>query len=306
MHAPLSKALSLGLLLSACSETYSGLGPLDGGAFIVPDSGRIVDARVVDAEAPDTGPFECSPKCEAGRVCECLPAGCGCHLPVGFGDTCDPQVASTCQDGLTCVRMREVTGSRFACTDGRPGSACSRDSDSVCQTPDGCLCRTLNGTVACECDPSPIDGTGLCDKEKRATCTAGESCVRRADPLGSTFICSDGSSGDPCEEGDQTCQTSLGCSCPFVEGREACQCSDVGEAGDPCDPSLGAEGCVSPLQCVVVARGNPPGPTTICGSGGVPDAGPIIGSCDPFAPDPCPPGQTCVGIGSGQFRCLPT
>ncbi|MBI4822353.1 MAG: hypothetical protein HY791_39195 [Deltaproteobacteria bacterium] len=292
--------------LTACSESYSGNGPADGGAFVIPDSGHFVDARVFDAEAPDTGPFRCKPACGASEVCTCLPDGCGCHQPAAFLQTCDPQVAASCTNGLTCIRARQVEGSSFLCSDGRTDSPCSRDSDSLCQTPFGCICRAQNGSVSCSCDPTPVDSTGLCDLEEPATCVEGESCAKRSDPIGSTWLCSDGSAGEPCTEDRPTCKTALGCTCPFVEGREVCQCTELGQAGDPCDPSLGADGCVPPLQCIVISEGNPPGPSTVCGTGGPPDAGPIVTSCDPFDPNSCPPGLTCVGIGSGRYRCLPT
>jgi hypothetical protein len=276
---------------------------VDGGAFVLPDAG-FADAQVRDTGI-DAGPFTCAPACGAGEACGCLTgAGCGCHPVGGNLDPCDPQHPETCAAPTVCSRARTHGADVYVCTDGRAGNPCSKTLET-CTTALGCVCLTPpSGGTDCRCVETFDPGLGLCDRMVPETCVGG-TCVRATGPGGQVyFVCSDGAAGQPCEVGDGSCQTSLGCTCPVISGRAACRCSEPGTMeGAPCDLAVPAS-CAAPLTCT--ARQVPDeGISTVCSGAGGPDAG-AGQPCDPTAPVPCPPGYACVDAGGGLFRCEPS
>jgi hypothetical protein len=298
--------LGLGLVLGACARSPQGAALGDGGAFSLPDSGWFGDvgfAPPPDAGPPDSGPAVCNPACAAGRVCACpgeQADRCGCHAPGGHGDDCDPQVPSSCGGATACVLARSPTRRSYRCSDGREGSLCS-PTDSVCTTQLGCVCLRTPFGVGCRCQGAP-DPSGFCDPNTAGSCPPGSACVALPGS-GSVHVCSDGTVDAPCEPGDQTCRTSLGCTCPYEAGTRRCRCSEPGtEAGAACDPSV-SESCVAPLACQI--RGDPveEGYSSEC----VPPGGPPGGGGDPFACDParpiCPQGFVCEPDETGVHRC---
>jgi hypothetical protein len=292
------------LLLAACSSTPEDR-LKDGGGFSIPDGGQL-DATIRDSGAPDVGPWVCDPPCTSPEVCGCVGVPtetCGCHRPAGYATLCDPLHPETCAAPLECVPSR-VQGDRVAlCSDGREASYCSHLYE-ICSTAHGCVCLTSpTGLTECTCMETIAPDTMLCDRMVPASCPNG-TCVR-VDRGGVVwFFCSHGAEGDPCELGDNSCNTSLGCTCPRIGGREVCRCSVPGDTeGDPCDPNV-AGACVAPLEC----RVNPDqinGTSTICTTFlGQPDGG-IGGECDPGDPTSCPGGFNCVPVGGGRFECRP-
>lgn len=299
------RAILLATLLSGGVAACSGdSGPrlVDGGAFVLPDAG-FRDASIPDREV-DAGPFECAPACGAGEVCGCLETGagrdCGCHPPGQNLDPCDPQHPETCGGSTVCSRTRQQGADLYVCTDGREGNPCSKTLET-CTTALGCVCLTPpSGATNCSCVEDFDEGSGLCDRMVPETCPDGV-CVRAPSVGGNVyFLCSDGAEGNPCEPGDGSCRTSLGCTCPLVGGRERCQCSEPGGAGALCDPSVPGA-CEAPLMCLP-QRGPDQGTTTTCRSA-TPDAG-LPPGCDPNNPGSCPPGFVCRET-EGGFQCVP-
>jgi hypothetical protein len=114
------------------------------------------------------------------------------------------------------------------------------------------------------------------------------------------FVCSDGAEGDPCDPGQDNCQTSIGCICPLVDDVERCSCREPSGEGGPCDVDVPAS-CAGGLVCILA--GNPiDGRNSVCSSGqpGGPDGGIL---CDPNDPSTCPPGQSCE-FGNDGWRCV--
>ena len=291
------------LIVAACSSDPPPR-RVDGGAFVLPDAG-FRDATVRDVGfAP--GPNECVPPCPEGEACGCLElaAGlsCGCHPRGAFGAPCDELVPETCQDAFRCVAGRDVQ-TRFFCSDGRLDSICSKRNDpDVCVTNLGCVCLTgPSGTTTCTCEDEADPTNPLCDPDVPETCADGV-CVRASGPGGIVFFaCSDGSEGQPCLRGStDQCQTSLGCTCPRINGLARCQCSEPQGAGGFCDPDV-PDSCVGSLMCL--PQQTPNGISTVC-SGIVPDAGTEI-LCSPADPNGCPPGLVCRPRPGGGFTCQP-
>ena len=292
------------LLVAGGCSSESAPRRVDGGAFVLPDGG-FRDASFRDIGV-DAGNPPCVPLCADGEACGCLelPGGrsCGCH-PVGmFGDPCDPGVPETCQADLRCVASRRGV-TTYRCSDGRPGSLCSRlNVPDVCATALGCVCLTgPSGMTTCTCENEADPDNPLCDPQVPQTCTRGD-CVRATGPGGITyFVCSDGSLGSPCERGSPSCRTSLGCTCPVVQGLARCQCSEPSNEGGPCDLEV-AGGCLDGLFCIPQRDLN--GVSTICSSE-VPDAGTNDLPCNPLDPMPCPAGLICRQNLNGGFTCQP-
>ena len=295
------------LLLSACRDGPTTRRLVDGGRFELPDSGVFFDARPAptapDAAPRDTGPHVCESGCPDGSVCGCLDdEGCGCHAPRAFDDTCDPQHPETCGWPYECKRGRKIDGLTYICTDGREGSSCST-VDSICNTSRGCICANTPFGTACSCQGTPGPNPLLCNLNDPATCPGG-TCVRVETPGGVTFICSQGRRYEPCVLGDQTCRTSLGCTCPRIEGRDVCQCSEPAtQAGEPCDLREPLS-CEAPLRCTPVQSEQPGTVSTVCTSGFGRDAGTDPLACDPARPF-CPPNTTCEEVFPGNYRCVP-
>lgn len=272
---------------------------MDGGGFRLPDAGTMMMSPP-DAGPSDTGPFMCQTTCPNDQVCACLDSQCGCHPPQGYLAPCDPQVPETCASGLSCVRAR-IGIDRFICSDGREGTPCSKTAD-ICTTRLGCVCLTdITGATNCACTEDPDPNTQLCDRMVPETCAA--VCVRAEGPGGAIyFLCSDGAEGRPCERGDGSCQTSLGCTCPLIADRERCRCSEPGQmAGAPCDVQAPGS-CVSPLMCMF-EQSPQVGRSTVCRNIGPPDGG-VGGECQPGDPLSCPPGFSCVQAPGGNM-CIP-
>ena len=296
--------LVLGLLV-ACSKDKQGDQLANGGAFVWPDSGYIYDGgtRVHDAGAPDSGPLVCTPPCATSEICACLLNGggnCGCHEPQGFRDRCDPQVPASCKTPFDCVKARVASGPVYLCSDGRVGAPCSKTEES-CNTSNGCVCLSTPFGVACQCQGAQTANPLLCDPQVPESCPDG-TCVRVDSGTGPFHLCSDGSEHEPCELGDGSCRTSLGCTCPFEGSKRVCRCSEPGdEPGDACDPTVTGS-CVDGMSCET--RGNPieGGYNSEC----VP-AGTMGGMTNPFDCDPnapmCPPGFDCEEVEPGSFRC---
>jgi hypothetical protein len=286
------------LLFAGCSSE-PGPGLVDGGGFRFPDA-TVRDAgdAAPDTGAPDTGPFACAPACTGSEVCGCIAGDCGCHAPRTIGETCDPQEPLTCASGA-CVHARDNGASVDICSDGREGIACSHTAD-ICTTALGCVCLTSpSGTTHCSCTETVPSDPLLCDPMVPRSCP-GKTCVRTIGSTGNAyFVCSDGSEGKPCDPADGSCRTSLGCTCPLVRGRTACQCSEPSGEGGPCDPSVSGS-CVAPLECIVVGSMNE-GRSSVCSSGGMGLDGGVFG-CNPNDPTTCPPGQACV-LGPEGYRC---
>lgn len=291
--------------LAGCS---GGAGPrlIDGGAFELPDAG-FKDATVRDTGV-DAGPFVCAPGCVAPEVCGCLESAagrdCGCHPPASNLGACDPQSPETCLAPTVCSRTRQVGVDRFVCTDGRESNPCSKTMD-ICQTTLGCVCLTPpSGATNCTCTETFTDSSGLCDRMVPETCPNG-TCVRVVGVGGTAyFLCSDGVEGAPCERGDGSCNTSLGCTCPVLSGREVCRCSEPGtQSGAPCDVEVPGS-CAAPLMCWPQSVPEQ-GVSTVCASEapGRPDGGTSL-TCDPFDPGTCPPGTICVEV-EGVLQCVP-
>lgn len=290
--------LLVALGVAGCSGE-SGPRLVDGGAFVLPDAG-FPDVQVYDSGI-DAGPFVCDPGCGAGQACGCLEGvGCGCHAPGGNLAPCDPQHPETCAAPTVCSRTRQSGRDLYVCTDGRDGNPCSKTLET-CQTALGCVCLTPpNGATDCRCTETFEDTSGLCDRMVPESCPDGV-CVRTTGAGGQVyFLCSDGAPGRPCEPGDGSCRTSLGCTCPRFAGRERCLCSEPGGDGAPCDPSVPGS-CVAPLMCLAQQVPDQ-GTSTTCSSGSR-DAG-LPPGCDPNNPGSCPPGYRCEQV-QGQFQCVP-
>lgn len=272
----------------------------DGGAFTLPDGG-FVDASVRDTGV-DAGPFQCDPACPSNQACGCILDTCGCFPRGGNLDPCDIQNPDTCGAGTTCTRARVQGRDVFLCSDGRDGNPCSK-TQQTCTTELGCVCLTpSNGQTDCQCVETWVPQAGLCDRMVPETCPGG-TCVRATTSGGTAFfICSDGSEGQPCEVGDNSCRTSLGCTCPRVSGRDRCACSEPAGEGEPCDFSVPGS-CEAPLMCVP-RQGLGGQVSTVCGSE-VPDAGTMTPGCDPNNPGSCPPGFTCTEVPGMGFQCVP-
>lgn len=297
------------VLVSACREGPSARRLVDGGRFELPDSGQILDARAQvgppDSGPGDSGPFVCEGGCPDGSVCGCLDDNartCGCTQPAGFNEPCDPQHLETCRWPFECVRGRKLEGLRYVCSDGRAGSSCS-SVDSICNTSRGCVCvQTPFGTTACSCQGEQGANPVLCDPQTPASCPGG-TCVRIETPSGVTHLCSQGMRYQPCSEGDSTCRTSLGCTCPIYLGRASCQCAEPGEVdGELCDPRVPGA-CVAPLECGVVPGDLPAEFDTRCVSSEGGDGGVAPLDCDPARPF-CPTGFTCREVRPSTYRCV--
>lgn len=287
--------------LTTCKDT-SGQRGIDGGAFVLPDAG-FTDAGFYDSGTHDAGPFACSMTCAGNQVCGCILGDCGCHTPNGLAEPCDLQHPETCAAPFQCVRARAEGVDIDFCSDGRLGIPCSKTAD-ICTTALGCVCYTdSTSTTDCRCLDAHDPNNGLCDRMVPETCPDGV-CVRTIGTSGGAFFfCSDGAEGTPCEAGDGSCQTSLGCTCPIVFGQARCRCSEPAQAGQPCDPNV-AGACVPPSMCtpqMVAGRGI----STVCGDGIGRDGG--VGGpgmmCDPNDPNSCPPGSACLMTPQG-FRCV--
>lgn len=295
------RALGISIIIFfavACRDAPAPRG-LDGGAFQLPDAG-FRDASVRDAGDHDAGPFVCDPSCAAELACGCVSGACGCLQPGGHGSACDPQAPATCAEPTACVPVRRAGSDAFLCTDGREGSACSK-TDDRCTTRLGCVCLTNASAITdCRCTETWDPAERLCDRMVPETCPGG-TCVRTVGSGGRAyFLCSDGSRGQPCEANDNSCRTSLGCTCPVIAGAPRCSCSEPGAEGEPCDFRV-AGSCQAPLVCGVerdLAGGN----RTVCQREGGP--GPMPGGCDPTDPESCPPGEICVW-GPGGGACIP-
>jgi hypothetical protein len=278
----------------------------DGGLFVWPDSGYVFDAgrRLSDGPITDTGPHLCAPACATGEVCACLLSGasnCGCHPPQDYQQRCDPQVPRSCKDDFSCVKARVVSGTVYLCSDGRPGTPCSKTQAS-CNSSGGCVCLATPFGVACQCQGANNIDPFLCDPQVPISCPNG-TCVQVDAPSGAYFMCSDGTENQPCEIGDSSCITSLGCTCPFQQSRRVCRCSEPGmAAGDLCDPSV-VGSCVDGFNCETRGDAIEEGFTSEC----VPADWMMSGEEDPFACDPnrplCPPGFDCEEVEQGTFRC---
>ncbi len=281
------------LVLTACTKPGPGL--VDGGGFVLPDAGKR-DAGTPDSGAGDSGPFVCAEPCTGGTVCGCVDRDCGCQTPAGNDELCDPQAPATCRSGLSCLRARRAGVDVYVCSNGAEGTSCSHTAD-ICTTALGCVCLTPpTHTTDCHCVES-VTSPSLCDPLVPLSCP-GNVCVRVDAPGGAYFVCSDGALNSPCDQAQDNCQTSLGCICPLVSGRERCLCGEPSGEGGPCDPNEPAS-CVDGLDCVVA--GNPmEGASTVCSGGpSLPDGGI---PCDPNNPTSCPPGQICEE-GPGGFTC---
>ena len=301
------RRLLLLALACACSRGAQSDRLADGGAFVLPDSGRFYDSGPAidpgrDAGTPDSGPAVCNPACTADRVCACVESGagdCGCHSPRGYRQPCDPQVAASCRHPFDCVLARVDDDHRFICSDGREGTPCAR-AQASCNTASGCVCLSTPFGTSCTCQGVPGPSPLLCDPMVPATCPNG-TCVRVEAQSGAFWVCSDGSEHEYCNPGDGSCRTSLGCTCPLVAGRRSCRCTEPGDReGDACDPSVMGV-CVAPLRCEI--RGNPVegGYFSECkGMAGGNDAF----RCDPARPM-CPQGFMCVETEPGVYRCRP-
>lgn len=300
--------LSLLVVLGACNKrTGTGRELADGGAFELPDSGWFFDASTVrfsDAAAPDTGPFQCNRTCGDAQICGCLDTPpnptCGCNARAGYAEPCDPQVEDSCKFPFRCVIARKLEGTRYICSDGREGTPCSNTNDT-CMTQNGCTCLSTPFGLACSCR-GPTTGSALfCDPRVAMPCREG-TCVRvRSSPM-DFFICSDGGKDEPCQPGDNSCHTSLGCTCPTVAGREVCRCSEPGDvAGDACDPAVPMS-CRAPLACRPIPDQELGGFSTVCAGAGTPDGGTDPLACDPMRPS-CPPSYECVEVTPGRYRC---
>ena len=269
---------------------------VDGGLFEIPDSGRSSDARVnLDAHvaAVDSGPFVCDEGCPDGSVCGCIDtqprATCGCNPRAGYTESCDPQAPESCRWPYECVRARALSGTRYICSDGREGTPCSHTQDT-CHTENGCVCLTTPLGVSCSCQGSFVgENPFLCDPLVPASCPEG-TCVRVEGTGGAVFLCSGGGLNEPCRQGDQTCHTSLGCTCPVFGQREICRCSEPGTSpGDPCDIDVPGS-CAPPLECEQLGGDLPGQFVTECvGRGPGADAGVTCETAGAF----CTPPQTC-------------
>lgn len=288
------------LAAGACTGSEP-LRAVDGGGFRLPDAAPR-DGGVRDSGI-DAGPFVCDPACANGQVCGCIANDCGCRAPSMLGDPCDPQHPETCGAG-SCVRARFMGSDIFFCSDGREGFPCSKTAD-ICTTALGCVCYTpSSGATDCLCLEQHDPMNELCDRMVPETCPGGV-CVRvEASSGGVYFLCSDGAEGRPCEVGDNSCRTSLGCTCPRIQGRDRCRCSEPAGDGEPCDINV-AGSCVPPLMCYPTQLPNQ-GVSTTCSDGpqGGRDGGVgTPGGCDPNDPMSCPPGQVCIPTGQG-FQCV--
>ena len=295
------------LLAMACTDSRLTQDGIDGGAFVLPDSGYVYDGgtRNTDLGVPDSGPHTCDDECEENEVCACLMSGesnCGCHLPQAYQARCDPQVQESCLSPLECVRGRLTSGYIYLCSDGRAGTPCSKTQDT-CTTSNGCVCLSTPFGVTCECQGRTNVDPLFCDPQVPASCPNG-TCVRVDSPSGAYYQCSDGTVNQPCERGDGSCVTSLGCTCPIQGSRPMCRCSEPGtEAGDLCDPMVMGS-CVEGLNCEVRGNALEEGYISEC----VPENWMMGGGdMDPFACDPnaplCPPGFDCEEVMEGVFRC---
>lgn len=289
------------LALAACSRP-DGRVLADGGLFEIPDSGFSFDARIdPDAGfiAPDTGPFQCTTGCPDGSVCGCIDTKpretCGCNVRGGYTDPCDPQVPDSCRWPYECVLGRTVGGSRWLCSDGREGTPCSHAGENSCRTSSGCICLMTPIGIGCSCRGDPGPNPLLCDPQNPASCPEGR-CVT----VNNVNMCSSGGRNEPCNPGDGLCQTSLGCTCPLVAGRESCRCSEPGEVpGDACDPRVPGS-CEAPMECTVIRGGESIGEFyTECVGGG----GNMELNCDPVTQN-CPPMYVCEEVRPDTWRCV--
>jgi hypothetical protein len=292
--------------LSACRDGPGRARNIDGGRFELPDSGFFFDARPPpsrpDASVGDTGPYVCEAGCPDGSVCGCLDRSCGCHEPGRYNALCDLQHPETCGWPYQCVRAQTLQGRRTVCSDGRLGSSCST-LDSHCNTSNGCVCQMTPLGTACSCQGSAGMNPRLCDPRRPETCANG-TCVRVETAGGVTHFCSQGERFDPCEVGDNSCRTQLGCTCPLYLGEEVCQCTEPGgEVGDPCDPRVMGV-CAANLECAVIRDEQPGSFSTQCVGTGAVDGGTDPRACDPDNPL-CPPLFECVEVQPGRFRCQP-
>lgn len=300
-RAPLAAVL----FLCACSRPDARQ-LADGGLFEIPDSGRSADARVfLDAHvaAVDSGPYVCEEGCPDGSVCGCIDtqprATCGCNPRGGYTAACDPQAPESCKWPFECVRARSLSGVRFICSDGREGTPCSHTEDT-CHTENGCVCLTTPLGLSCSCQGSVVgENPFFCDPLVPSSCPEG-TCVRVEASGGAVFLCSGGEVNEPCVRGDQTCHTSLGCTCPLIGTREICRCSEPGTApGDPCDISVEGS-CAAPLTCRRLGGDQPGEGVTECvgrtqtADGGV--------DCT-AAGELCGPGMVCVELPDGSLTC---
>jgi hypothetical protein len=302
-------SISCGLLLAACEGGAQSLP--DGGVFQIPDSGFIYDSGppvVPDSGVTDSGPFVCNTTCESGTVCGCpdTPSpSCGCNPPATYAAACDPQVAESCRAPYHCVVVRKLSGPVYQCTDGREGAHCSH-ADESCTTALGCVCQSDFLGTQCMCRGDPGENPTTCDVMVPASCPNG-TCVRVEVQGHAYFVCSDGARYQPCVRGDNSCQTSLGCTCAFAGAHEICTCSEPGtSAGEPCDPRE-PDSCVPPLVCQTRFDEEHGGHVSECTSSSGPGRG--DGGINPYECDPempmCPPMFTCEESRAGQFRCTP-
>jgi hypothetical protein len=301
--------LLIAIALSACSSRSSERNLVDGGLFEVPDSGFTFDARPRfdgSVEEVDSGPFICDAGCPDGSFCGCVTSpnrSCGCLPRGGYSGSCDPQVEDSCKWPYECTRAQTIQGIRYLCSDGREGTPCSR-TDQSCNTSNGCVCFSTPIGFGCACQGNPGPNPLYCDPQVPASCPEG-TCVRLDGQNAPIYICSSGEANEPCNPGDNTCHTSLGCTCPLIASRESCRCSEPGTLeGDPCDPEV-AGSCASPLECVVLRTEAINQFVTEC-VGGTPRSD---GGTDPLACDPgrplCPNGYSCEEVRPNVFRCTP-
>ncbi len=295
-------------LLPACKQATTGPRRVDGGRFEIPDSGLIRDAFVVtnpDAAAPDAMPFVCTSSCAGSTVCSCLdnrPPTCGCNPPGAYDDPCDRQVPESCGPTFRCSQARTTDGTRYICSDGREGTPCT-PSDPSCNTSNGCVCLTTPVGVGCVCQGDPGEHPLYCDPRVPQSCPGGV-CVHVDRPGFVANMCTHGEVDEPCVPGIDSCQTSLGCTCPTVSGRESCRCSEPAPEGAGCDPRVPGA-CAAPNDCII-KRGEGPGDiSTVCGVDPLRrDAGTDPLACDPAQPF-CRPNETCTEVEPGVFRCVP-
>jgi hypothetical protein len=313
---PASSLLRAGAALALAALALAALGAcgardvrtrVDGGLYVPGDSGLSFDARTLwvgDAEPVDSGPYQCPSSCAEGEVCACLDTSprptCGCATPQRHMEPCDPQVPASCRSPLACVRARRLDGTRYLCSDGREGSSCT-PSDSVCRTTNGCVCYSTPIGAACSCRGEIGENPELCDPNVPATCPDG-MCVRLATGVNPTFFCSQGARFDPCDPAAPFCVTSLGCLCPVLNDRPACQCTEPGAVGEPCDLAV-PESCRAGLSCVLVSAGLDSFDSRCADRGLIGSDAGVLEGCSEARP--CPPPLECVEVRPGLRRCTP-
>jgi len=202
--------------------------------------------------------------CDAGLGCS---SALVCRPAVGPGDACDPmRVTNVCASGSSCA----TNDVRFTCVaDGANGGTC-RATAPACDMDLGC-------TRARVCRPTVPNGA-TCDPTGTTNiCAIGSNCV----VSGATNVCvPDGFSGGRCRVSASACDTGLTCS--ELPENIGARCRTSVGPGEPCDPTVTMNACVSPTSCVTTGASSTcatvgyveaalPTPTFLdaCGTGGM-------------------------------------